>query len=375
MELVLGATWNPWCVTRLRPSSRCWMPLAGDLVKGFHGWKFFRESFVELEAWVLPIQDFLGTRNELSMSIDCWEFYSHVWCMIYPHAQNVAALSTSHNELQSQAVISARRASWGATTPRRLRGLQAACCPQWPTSQSMVGVVHSRELGMLWLWSEMPAEDGNKMKPLCFRWHFSLWSIGGFHDVPPAIPRMVMWCLTLRPSTTALATWKLFGWESWNLHSEMQMTETGPSITLHDHSLIYSEFSGAEVVERFFSLKRWDLNNWCAAGKLIDLVAPFEDVASWFSILDCCCALTGSVSSQLGGRCRRKFELTQLADTLRDTVWGEGMPRKKSETLWFVGRQEAIAFTKPHAIYTYRQQLQSSCRYQRYQRQVWVWII
>lgn len=101
-----------------------------------------------------------------------------------PHAQNVAALSTSHNELQSQAVISARRASWGATTPRRLRGLQAACCPQWPTSQSMVGVVHSRELGMLWLWSEMPAEDGNKMKPLCFRWHFSLWSIGGFHDVP-----------------------------------------------------------------------------------------------------------------------------------------------------------------------------------------------
>lgn len=68
----------------------------------------------------------------------------------------------------------------------------------------------------------------------------------------PAIPRMVMWCLTLRPSTTALATWKLFGWESWNLHSEMQMTETGPSITLHDHSLIYSEFfrggSGGKVL-------------------------------------------------------------------------------------------------------------------------------
>ena len=84
MELALGATWSPRCVTRRRPSSRCWMPLAGDLVKGFHGWKFFREGFFELEAWVLPIQDFLGMRNELSMSIDCWEFYSQVWCMIYP---------------------------------------------------------------------------------------------------------------------------------------------------------------------------------------------------------------------------------------------------------------------------------------------------
>lgn len=219
----------------------------------------------------------------------------------------------------------------------------------------------------------------------CRRWKqdettvFSLASLIVIHRrfpwCSPAIPRMVMWCLTLRPSTTALATWKLFGWESWNLHSEMQMTETGPSITLHDHSLIYPEFfrgeSGGKIL---FPQAVGPERLMC--GRQIDWLGG----AIWRCCFLVChfgllLRIDGQCFFPVGWEMPKKIWVDTMGGTLRDTVGtgrGEGMPRKKSETLWFVGRQESIAFTKPHAIYTYRQQLQSSCRYQRH---VWVWII
>lgn len=101
-----------------------------------------------------------------------------------PHAQNVAAVSTSIMN------CSHRRSSQHEghlEVLRRLGGFVVSKLHVVLSGRPVnprLGVVHSRELGMLWLWSEMPAEDGNKMKPLCFRWHLSLWSIGGFHDVP-----------------------------------------------------------------------------------------------------------------------------------------------------------------------------------------------
>lgn len=80
--------------------------------KVFLGWKHEYYQYKIFLEWGMSCLCPLTAESSIVM-FDAWFTpRTECCCSVYVH-----------NELQSQAVISARRASWGATTPRRLRRL------------------------------------------------------------------------------------------------------------------------------------------------------------------------------------------------------------------------------------------------------------